>query len=261
MRSLERFTSPEEEYAARIGTILKFGETAVYSRPHYSVMTGEADGRLAITNHDGLYSLDSNRLTEAQRQIHDTLDVAAGIRGIVLQPGRRYYKASVVSRIYHDEHIPDRTFLLHMLQIELSGRTRTNLERFTLQSSDNYTITETSILKMGGRLTADRILYPRADELTEAIDTYFSGTTDYKFRPIHVQARAALIGNETAARYLQGIVEVPDTEPGLRLLLQRVIDRNRIVGVKKETYLSPGPPSEAELDRITKLLFRAANLP
>jgi hypothetical protein len=256
MRPFERDSSPEQEYAARLATIFRFGETAARYQPHYTIANDVSD-ELFIRTEDGLHDLQKPRLEEGQRHIEALHETLLGFTGISAH--KSYYDALEISRVYHDEHILNTAFAFHMLYLTIGGKQAAKAEQFIFQMNDYCTFREVRFLKFGGTTIADRIVYPRQDELTQEIDVYFARKDPSHSGTIQALINAALIGSEAAARHLRGVTSETATEESLKQLLRRVLDRHRVVGTHEDSTLQQGPPSDDELDMVTRILFRAVN--
>lgn len=257
MNNLEVIGNPEIEQAARLDTMIRFGQLAVYQRPDYQVFT-DIEGAFCLDVRDDLREFDEQRLQDGETHIRELHAKVLSLTGI--SADQTYYDATAVSRFYYDDSILNSTFLLHMVDIDIGGHKRAQARQFIFQTNDYYTLEETRLFQYGQTILADSNIHPRQDDLSRSVEDYFASKVGSNTWPLQALVHAALVGSQNAAQHLKGVTEETATEPELRQLLTRVVERSRIVTPRKDSEISPGPPTEDKLDMITRVLFRATNL-
>lgn len=257
MDSPEASFNPEAEYAARLETIIRFGQTATYKDTDYQVFNDVA-GAFHVDAYDEQHELKAERLERGQTHIESAYDRVLGMAGI--HPQDAYYDARLLVRYHMDESAPDKMYKLHMLTLDVAGRHHVDAKQFLFEWNDYYTYTELGFLQFGQTVLTDRQVYPKQDELTESIDRHFAERGYASNFSLQTLINSALIGSMAAGRHIEGVAKETATDPLLKELLGKVIKRHQLIRKRPESELVPGQPSDSELDMVTRVLFRATNL-
>src|SRR5688572_14460165 len=108
----EESYNPEAEYAARLETIIRFGQTAVFHETDYQVFN-DVGGTFHVDAYDELHDLADERLRLGQSHAENAYERVLGMMGI--NPREAYCDARLLVRYYMDETGPDRAYKMHML--------------------------------------------------------------------------------------------------------------------------------------------------
>lgn len=258
MNNPEQFTSPEAEYAGRLETIIRFGQTALSTDIDYQVFTDVA-GNFQLDSRDELTEFDASRIETGRQHIEQVYERVLGLTDI--KPEDTYYDAAEIVRYHYEGGVPERAYKLQLINMEIAGRHDIEVSHFRFEWNDYYTFTEIGFLQFGRTIMADRIVYPRQDNVTESVENYFADKTGSAAFPLRSLINSALIGSQAAARHLQGVAGESATDARLKEILQRVLRQHQLVRKRPESELVPGQPTESELDEVIRVLFRASNAP
>lgn len=254
----EIYHNPEAEYAARLETIIRFGQTAVFHETDYQVFN-DVGGTFHVDAYDELHDLTEERLRLGQSHTENAYERVLGLMGI--SPREAYCDARLLVRYHMDDTGSDRFYKMHMLSLDIGGKQQIEARQFLLEWNDYFTGTGLGFLQFGQTILTDRQVYPKQDDLTRNIDRYFAEREYGNSWPLQSLISSALIGSKAAGRHIEGVAKETATDPMLKELLTQVIRRHQLIRKRPESELVPGQLSDAELDMVTRVLFRATNRP